>query len=51
MVTRGDGRVEAIGIVSWGIGCGVKGRPGVYTRVSQYVPWIERKIREYEKTL
>ena len=50
VVTRGDGRAEVIGIVSWGIGCGVKGRPGVYTRVSQYVPWIESKIKEYEET-
>jgi secreted trypsin-like serine protease len=49
VVTRGDGRAEVIGIVSWGIGCGVKGRPGVYTRVSQFVPRIEKTIREYQE--
>lgn len=31
-----------VGIVSWGVGCGIKGLPGIYTRVSQYSDWIKR---------
>lgn len=29
-----------VGIVSWGVGCGRKGYPGVYTEVSFYKDWV-----------
>ena len=34
------GQWVQIGIVSWGIGCGRPGHPGVYTRVSAFADWI-----------
>ncbi|GBP60551.1 Clotting factor B [Eumeta japonica] len=32
---------RVIGIISFGIACGIIGVPGVYTRVAAYTPWIE----------
>ncbi|XP_069096937.1 urokinase-type plasminogen activator isoform X2 [Pleurodeles waltl] len=35
-----DGRMELQGIISWAIDCAKMYKPGVYTRVSNYLPWI-----------
>nr|XP_053647816.1 phenoloxidase-activating factor 2-like [Cherax quadricarinatus] len=40
-----DGRYQLAGIVSWGIGCGSSGVPGVYVSVVHYLDWITQIIK------
>lgn len=46
LVCRGqDGSAQLAGLVSWGIGCGRRGIPGVYTNVPHYLTWIRSITR------
>uniref|UniRef100_A0A6P4EU64 Phenoloxidase-activating factor 2 n=1 Tax=Drosophila rhopaloa TaxID=1041015 RepID=A0A6P4EU64_DRORH len=37
-------RYEQVGIVSWGMGCGLDGVPGTYTNVAVFNEWINKKM-------
>uniref|UniRef100_A0A8C0ENF0 t-plasminogen activator n=1 Tax=Bubo bubo TaxID=30461 RepID=A0A8C0ENF0_BUBBB len=41
LVCMKDDRMYLIGIISWGVGCGRKDIPGVYTNVNRYLDWIQ----------
>ncbi|XP_044212979.1 ovochymase-2 [Thunnus albacares] len=57
----GSGHWEALGVTSWGKGCGrswgnnssrppsKRGSPGVFTDVRLLLPWIKRKLREADE--
>uniref|UniRef100_A0A0A9WVP2 Vitamin K-dependent protein C n=1 Tax=Lygus hesperus TaxID=30085 RepID=A0A0A9WVP2_LYGHE len=46
LVHNGGEKYEIVGIVSWGVGCGRPGYPGVYTRVTSYLNWVKKNIQD-----
>ena len=44
MVCEVRGRKAVMGLTSWGYGCGRPNRPGVYTKVADYLEWIGEKM-------
>ncbi|XP_075466424.1 urokinase-type plasminogen activator isoform X1 [Ascaphus truei] len=41
-----NGQMLVYGIISWGEECAKEQRPGVYTRITAYLPWMESHMAE-----
>ncbi|XP_022168392.1 uncharacterized protein LOC111032394 isoform X2 [Myzus persicae] len=47
LVCERAGSWYLVGIVSWGVGCGQPGVPGVYVKVAHYLDWIRQITNKY----
>nr|XP_004669074.2 tissue-type plasminogen activator [Jaculus jaculus] len=46
LVCERNGRMILVGIISWGLGCGQKDVPGIYTKVTNYLDWIQDNVQQ-----
>ena len=44
MCETGSERWALAGVVSWGEMCGSFNKPGVYTKVTSFLPWIDQVL-------
>lgn len=44
-----DKRMTLLGIISWGLGCGQKDVPGIYTKVTNYLNWIQDNMKQWQR--
>lgn len=45
-VESGFNRHEQFGVISFGIGCGTENSPGIYSRLTTFLPWVKRIISD-----
>lgn len=44
--THGTQRFFQVGVFSWGMRSGTRGRPGLFVSVAQFIPWIQEETQK-----